>query len=323
LSTELGLSGQGVATVGSVPSGLPGPRLPDAGLVADLLPVALGIALLAFLESVAAARAFRLRTDPPLNADRELLALGLANLCGGVFQAYPAAGGMSQTAVNDRFGARSQVAELVTAGCAALVLLFLAPYVGPLPQATLGGLVLVIAMDLIDLRSLRRIRAVRPEEFFLAMVALVGGATLGILPAVLIASLLSLLVLLYETNHPTVTSSRPEPGLLVVRVESRLYFANTRRVIERALRRVDQSEPTVRVLLLDLSVVSDLDYTAAEGIEEFHDELEHRNVDLWFAQPEARPRELLRRSGAQDRLDQEHRLFESVEDAIAEYRGSF
>ena len=114
------LEGRGVALVGPVNGGLPAFALPDLDGVGRLLPAAAGIALMSFIESISAARAFAARTDPPVDADRELLALGAANLAGGLFQAYPAGGGTSQTAVNDGAGARTQVAELVTAAMAVL-----------------------------------------------------------------------------------------------------------------------------------------------------------------------------------------------------------
>jgi sulfate permease, SulP family len=137
---------QGVATVATVPTGLPLPAMPDLSLTVRLLPSAVGVALMAFTESISAARAFHGRDDPPVDADRELLALGAASLAGGFFRAYPSGGGLSQTAVNDASGARSQLAGLVTAGVVALTLLVLAPAFSDLPLAVLGGIVLMVAL---------------------------------------------------------------------------------------------------------------------------------------------------------------------------------
>ncbi|MBV9357743.1 MAG: iron chelate uptake ABC transporter family permease subunit [Chloroflexi bacterium] len=135
----------GVASVADVPRGLPLPWLPDPRLVVPVLPDAAGLAVMAFTESIAAARAFRGANDPPVDADRELLALGAAGVAGGMFRAYPAGGGLSQTAVNDQAGAKSQAAELVTASVTGLTLLALAPLFSDLPLAVLGGIVLVAA----------------------------------------------------------------------------------------------------------------------------------------------------------------------------------
>jgi sulfate permease, SulP family len=138
---------------------------------------------MSFIESISAARAFAAKTDPPVDADRELLALGAANLGGGLFQAYPAGGGTSQTAVNDGAGARSQLAEVVTAGMAVLTLTVLATLLADLAEAILGAIVLVAAIGLVNLAPLRRISTIRRRDFSLGLVALAGVLTFGVLAA--------------------------------------------------------------------------------------------------------------------------------------------
>jgi MFS superfamily sulfate permease-like transporter len=187
---------------------------------------------MSFIESISAARAFAAKDDPPVDADRELLALGAANLAGGLFQAYPAGGGTSQTAVNDGAGARTQLAEVVTAVVAVLTLTLLAGLLADLAQAILGAIVLVAAIGLVNLAPLRRMRTIRRRDFWLGLVALAGVLVLGVLPGVLVAVLISLLVLLHEPDHPRVVASERAPGLLVVRPEGRLFFANARRVFD-------------------------------------------------------------------------------------------
>jgi hypothetical protein len=155
----LGLDALGVELVGDIPAGLSALSLPNLSLVGDLWPGAVGIALMAFVESFASARAFADRNDPLVITDQELLALGAANVGGSFFQAYPAGGGTSQTAVNDQAGARSQLAEAVTDGAVILMLLFLAPLPSLMPEATLGALVLLAAEGLIhggEFRATRR-----------------------------------------------------------------------------------------------------------------------------------------------------------------------
>jgi MFS superfamily sulfate permease-like transporter len=152
-------------------------------------------------------------------ADRELLALGAANLGAGLFQAYPAGGGTSQTAVNDGAGARTRLAGVVTAAVTVLVLTVLAPLLADLAQAILGAIVLVAAICLVDLAPLRRIRTIRRRDFWLGLVALVGVLVLGVLRGVLEAVLISLLVLLHELDHPRIVAGERAPGLLAVRLE--------------------------------------------------------------------------------------------------------
>lgn len=317
VSAAFDLEERGVPVIGSVPGGLPLPRLPDLGLTVALLPAAVGVALIVFLESMTAARVFRERRDPPLRPDRELAVLGSANVASGLFGGYAAAGGMSQTEVNQDAGARSQGAALVTALCAAAALLALSPLLAPLPKASLAGLVLVIAAGLVDLRTFARIARLRHPELVVALAALAGALLLGPLAGLLVAVALALFVVMYQANHPPVYVTTDDDGLLVVRVEAQLYFANAHRVADR----VDAlAGPGTRVLVLDLDAVPDIDLTASGVIVELHDALARRGVALWFAGLNRRPRRTLRATADQDRLTGEHRLFGRVADAVAHYR---
>jgi len=313
------LEGRGVALVGPVNGGLPTFALPDLDGVGRLLPAAAGIALMSFIESISAARAFAARTDPPVDADRELLALGAANLAGGLFQAYPAGGGTSQTAVNDGAGARTQAAELVTAAMAVLTLTLLASLLADLAQPILGAIVLVAAIGLVNLAPLRRIRSVRQRDFWLGLVAL-GG--------VLVAVLISLLVLLHELDHPHIVAGQSAPGLLVVRPEGRLFFANARRVVDQIGAIVVDQQPPPRVVLLDLTVVPDLEITALDRLADLAEDLHGQGMILWAAAPSQRPLEMLRRAAELlGRTDLQSdtgrlgvRLFPTIDEAISAHR---
>lgn len=321
------LESRGVALVGPVSGGLPRLALPGLAGAAALLPAAAGIALMSFIESISAARAFAAKTDPPVDADRELLALGAANLAGGMFQAYPAGGGTSQTAVNDGAGARTQVAGVVTAGVAMLALTVLASLLADLAEAILGALVLVAAIGLVNLAPLRRIRTIRRRDFWLGLVALLGVLAFGVLRGVLAAVLISLLALLHELNHPRIVADERAPGLLAVRPEGRLFFANARRVCDRiAAIAFDQPSPP-QVVLLDLGAVNDLEVTALERLEGLAEDLHGRGIVLWLAAPSKRPLEMLSRAGellGRTSLQADTgrlgvRVFPSLDDAIAAY----
>jgi sulfate permease, SulP family len=323
------LEDRGVALVGQVRGGLPRFELPGFGGAAALLPAAAGIALMSFIESISAARAFAARTDPPVDADRELLALGAANLGAGLFQAYPAGGGTSQTAVNDGAGARTRLAGVITAAVTVLALTLLAPLLADLPQAILGAIVLVAAIGLVDLAPLRRIRAIRRRDFWLGLVALVGVLVLGVLRGVLEAVLISLLVLLHELDHPRIVAAERAPGLLVVRPEGRLFFANARRVVDRIAAIAADRRPQPRVLLLDVGAVNDLDMTALERLADLAEDLHGQGRALWIAAPSQRPLEMLRHAAellGRTSLEADTgrlgvRVFPSLEDAIAAYEG--
>jgi sulfate permease, SulP family len=323
------LEGRGVALVGPVRGGLPRFELPSLSGSVALLPAAAGIALMSFIESISAARAFAAKTDPPVDADRELFALGAANLGAGLFQAYPAGGGTSQTAVNDGAGAKTRLAGVVTAAVTVLALTLLAPLLADLPQAILGAIVLVAAIGLVNLAPLRRIRAIRRRDFWLGLVALVGVLVLGVLRGVLEAVVVSLLVLLHELDHPRIVAGERAPGLLVIRPEGRLFFANARRVVDRIAAIAADRRPQPRVVLLDLSAVNDLEMTALERLADLAEDLHGQGRALWVAAPSQGPLEMLRRSAELlGRTDLEAdtgrlgvRVFLSLDDAVAAYEG--
>jgi high affinity sulfate transporter 1 len=295
-----GLAAMGVETVGAIPSGLPRFTAPQPTLLPQLWAGAVGIALMSFTESIAVARAFGGRGEPRPDANQELLALGAANAVGGLFGAMPAGGGTSQTSVNVRAGAKSQVAALVSAAATIAVLGFLAPLIELMPQATLAAVVVVTSMGLIDVSELAAIRRVRTVEFRWAVAAMAGVVILGTLPGILVAIVLSMLSLLRQANDPPLyvlgrkpgtdvfrrrDSAHPEDeafeGLLVLRTEGRIYFANAQRLVDKIVAIVDATRP--RVLLLDCSAVPDIEFTALKGLIDLEASLWESGTSLWLA----------------------------------------
>ncbi len=295
-----GLQAAGVATVGEIPRGLPALIWPDAALVEALLPGALGIALMSFTETIAAARAFAAPGDPPVDANRELVATGAANLGGALLGAMPAGGGTSQTAVVRTVGARTQRASLVTAAAALGTMLLLAPLLGLLPQATLAAIVIVYSVGLVDPAEFRAIRSVRTMEFRWAVAAAFGVLVFGTLQGIVAAIVLSMIGLTSQTAHPRVSvigrkrgadvlrplsPEHPDdetfPGLLIVRPEGRLYFANAQYVAERIEALVAEHKP--RVLALDLSRVPDVEYSALQVLAEGDRRRAQDGIVVWLA----------------------------------------
>ncbi len=304
----LGLNRFGVALTGHIPAGIPTPAIPDLSLMRSLWPGALGIALMSFTESIAAGRTFARHDDPPLHPNRELIALGAANLAGGFFQGFPAGGGTSQTAVNSRAGVRSQVSALVTVAIALATLLFLSPLISLLPQATLGAVVLVTTIPLLSTTDFRSILAVRRTEFLWALAACAGVVALGTLNGILVAIAISLLTLIYEANHPLVyvlhrkpgtnvfrpqSKDHPEDesisGLLIVRTEGRMTFASAPRAREDIAALVALSKPKPQVLVLECSAIPDFEYTALRALAKAEERLRESGVVLWLTalNPEA------------------------------------
>lgn len=332
-----GLEGQGLAVVGLIPQGLPSLTLPDLALVEQLLPGAVGIALMSFTESIAAGRAFADRADPPIKANRELLASGAANLGGALFGAMPAGGGTSQTAVVRAAGGRSQKAGLVTAGAAAATMLFLAPLLGLLPYATLAAVVIVYSVGLIQPGEFRAIRQVRTMEFRWAVAAFFGVLIFGTLQGIVVAIIISLIALASQSAKPRVyvigrkrgadvlRPLSPEHaddetfhGLLILRPEGRLFFVNAPLVAEQIRALVDQHQP--KVVVLDLSRVPDIEYSALQMLIEGDRLIAERNITLWLAGLNPRVLEVVRHAGLAERLGRERMLF-NARAAIERYQG--
>ena len=295
----LGLHDHGVETVGQIPQGLPSFVPPDLSLVAVLWPGALGIALMSFTETIAAARAFAASGEPPLRPNRELLATGLANAGAALWGSMPSGGGTSQTAVARLAGARSQLAGLVTAGATLLTMLLLAGLMGRMPQATLAGVVIVYSVGLIEVAGFRAILSIRRTEFVWALVALAGVLLLGTLQGILVAIIVSLVVLAQQVANPPVYVLGRKPGtnvfrprgdehpgdeafagLLLLRLEGRIFFLNARRIGEQIERMVEETRPSV--VAVDLSGVFDLEYTALKALIEGEERLRERGISVWL-----------------------------------------
>jgi sulfate permease, SulP family len=328
----LGLNKFGIALTGFIPAGIPTPSLPNFSLVMKLWPGALGIALMSFTESIAAGRTFAAHNDPPLVPGRELFALGAANVAGSFFQCFPAGGGTSQTAVNARAGARTQVAELVTVAVVLATLLFLSPLISLLPQATLAAIVVVTTIPLLSLTGFRSILEVRRTEFLWALAACAGVAFLGTLRGILVAVAISLLTLLYQANHPHVyavgrkpgtdvfrpqSSDHPEdetvPGLLIVRTEGRMTFANAPGVRQRIRALVAEAHP--EVVILECSAIPDFEYTALQALIEAEERLREGGVKLWLTALNPEALSVVKRSPLGTALG-EDRMFFNLRDAV-------
>lgn len=330
-----GLEQQGVTTVGSIPPGLPSVVLPDWALLGHLWPGALGIALMSFTETTAAARAFAASDEPRPDANQELLATGLSNIGGGLFGAMAAGGGTTQTAVNRLAGARTQVAQLVTACGALLTMLLIAPLISLMPQATLAAVVIVYSVGLIKPQELAAILQVRRMEFVWALVAFAGVVLVGTLQGIIVAIMVSMLSLLHQEAWPSLhmlgrkpgtdvfrprSEEHPEdeffPGLLLLQPEGRIFFANAQNISERILTLLDELQP--RVVVLDLSRAFDLEYTALKMLIEGEEQQRKRGVLLYLAGLNPEMLNIVRKSSLGATLGHE-RMFFNVATAVRHY----
>jgi high affinity sulfate transporter 1 len=333
-----GLEAYGVGTVGHVPTGLPSLTLPGLALIEQLWPAALGIALMSFTETIAAGRAFAESGEPTPQANRELLATGLANAGGAFLGAMPAGGGTTQTAVNRLAGARTQLAGLVAAAVTLVTMLLLAPFIGLMPEATLAAVVIVYSIGLIKPAEFRTILDVRRTEFVWALAALAGVVLLGTLQGILVAILVSLFALAYQVADPPVyvlgrkpgtnvfrprSDEHPEdetfPGLLLLRPEGRIFFANAERVREKIRPLIAEAKP--KVVALHLRGVFDLEYTALKMLTEGEKRFREDGVFLWLVGLNPGVLAMVQNSPLGQTMGRE-RMFFNLEQAVAKYQAS-
>lgn len=336
----LPLSGHGVALTGALPPGLPKVGMPDVTLkdVDDLLELSFACFLLMFVESIAAARTFALKHKTPLDPRQELLGLGAANLAAGMGQGFVVAGGLSQSAVNDKAGARSPLALPVASLTLVCVLLFLTGPLALLPQAILGAIVLMAVKGLIDLKAIRHLWKVSRFDLYVAVVALAGVLVLGILKGVILAALVSILMLLRRGSHPYVAflgripgtnrfsdrARHPDneavPGLLIFQVYANVLYFNTEFIGDAVMQRLGSETDPVKLVVWDLSTSPNMDLPGARSIKVMHEMLRDRGVGLRVVEPNSFVREILRGEGV-DELVGEVSRYASIQSAVEEFLG--
>lgn len=335
--TIASLGDWGVATVGALPAGLPPFAVPAVSWsdVDGILPLGAACFLLAYIEGVSAARTLAGKNDYEIDPRQELLALGASNLAIGLFQGFPVAGGLSQSAVNDKAGARTPMALVFASITLALCLVFLTELLANLPTVVLASIVLVAVRGLIDVRALADLWRVSRLEFRVAMVALLGVLLLGILKGVLVAAVASLLMLLAGAARPHVAflgripgtarysdlERHPDnetlPGVLIFRVESSLLYFNVEHVRAIVWKKVLESPP-LQLVVCDLSDAPIVDLAGARMLNALHAELAKRGIQMRITEAHAKVRDLLRAIGLEERVGYLGRHL-SVDQAIREF----
>ncbi len=331
----LHLQHRGVELVGHIPQGLPSLMMPDFSLISVLWPGALGIALMSFTETVAAGRAFARKGEPAPRANTELIATGLANIGGALLGAMPGGGGTTQTAVNVSAGARTQLAELVTAAMTLVTIFFLAPLVAMMPQSALAALVIVYSFRLIRTIEFHDILRIRRTEFSWAIVAFAGVVAVGTLKGIIVAIIVSLATLAYQVADPPVYVLRrkpgtnvfrpqsPEhsddesfPGLLLLRPEGPIFFANAAQIAHKIEPLVREAQP--KVVAVEASGVLDMEYTAVKMFAQLAKRQSQHGVQLWLIGMTPRVLAIVQRSPLGQLLGREGMHF-NLEIAVARY----
>jgi SulP family sulfate permease len=323
VSVLFGLSSKGVRVIGEMPVGLPAFRVPVVSLhdVRQLLPAALGIALLTFPQGILLARAFAAKNGYEVRASQELAALAAANIAAGLFQGFSVSASQSRTAVCDSVGGRSQVVSLVAGSVLALFLLFLTPLLRELPTVALAAILIFAGWHLIELREYRTLLRMSPLGFALAIIVAVGVLIVGVVPGIVLGVMITLVYLLARLARPLdavlaevpgtgryhdvgeATEARTTPGLIAYRFYAPLFFANAEHFVHRVRELIQASPTPVRWFLLDVQAVWEIDVTAAEALSRLATELQQQGISLRIARANRPLREKLERIGLADQLD--------------------
>jgi len=310
--TSLGVSG--FKTVGVIPAGLPRLNLPSFNIedIKSVVPLAFACFLLAYIESVSAAKSLAQKNNYEIDAHQELLALGVANLATSLGHGYPVSGGLSQSAVNEEAGAKSPVSLLIASGTIAVCLLFLTGLLKNLPTVILASVVLVAIRGMVNLKEFNRLRKVNHFDFIIASLALISVIVFGILQGVVIAAIASLILIIRivstphvaflgripGTNRYTDMKRHPDnetlPGVLLFRVESPLLYFNVAYVYQTVWSKVISSAPELKVVIFDLSTSAYIDSSGARLIKKLYLNLKTRGISLKVAEAHSEVRDILR-----------------------------
>jgi len=333
-SSVWNFSGRGIAVIGAVPGGLPAFTLPAVTWTEflSLIPIAGSCFVIIIAQSAATARSFAVGQRERVDEDADILGLAAANAAAALSGAFVVNGSPTQTAMAERAGARSQLAQLVFSGAVLAVLLFLTAPLQYLPRCVLAGIVFTIAVGLVDWRSLRAIRTESPGEFRLAVVTAAVVALAGVEQGILLAIALSLLRHVRHSYRPhtamrvangsghweiapAVPGTETEPGLIVYHFGADLFYANDTRFADEVRALVAQAPTPVRRFVVDAGAITDLDYSAARTLTDLHDDLARGGVTLVFGRASPSLRADMDRHGLTQRIGAEH-IFATLHEAL-------
>ena len=303
----------------------------------SLVPAALGVAFVGYTDNILTGRAFANRRDERIDAKRELLALGAANLASGLMHGFPVSSSGSRTAIGHAAGGRTQLTSLVTVAATVLALFTLRPLLASFPTAALGAVVVYAALRLVDVAEFRRLAGFRRTEFLIALATTVAVLVVGVLPGVLVAIGLSVLDLLGRVARPhdAIQGFVPDlagmhdvddypgatvvPGLMVYRYDSPLFFANTEDFRRRALAAVAGAAEPVQWFVLNAEAIIDIDITAVDALEDSAQELSDRGITFAIARMKQDLRSHLERTDLLQRIGEDH-LYPTLPTAVEAFR---
>ena len=330
----------GVKIVGSIPQGLPAFSLPhlDKKTISELAPIALTLALIAFMEAISVAKAIEAKhTNYKVNANKELIALGLGNIVGSLFQTYPSTGGFSRTAVNDQSGAKTPLAAIISAVVVGLTLLFLTPYFYYLPKAVLAAIIMVAVFGLLDFKVPAQLWQYTKRDLFILNITLLITATVGIKEGIILGVLLSLGMLIYKSTKPHVAILGKVSDtylyrnvkrfkdviifkdILIIRFDAQLHFANTTFFKDTLYNEALKKGTDLKVIIIDGESLNNLDSSGVYAIQEALKHFKSKNIDMYFTGLKGPVRDTISKSGIISEIGTQH-CFMSIQEAVDYYQ---
>ena len=344
LSATLGLeSNYGVVVVGEIPQGLPSFDLTLVPLTAMLtmVPLAIGVLLVAFSQTLGTARQFADEHNYEVDPNQELNASGISTIISSLAGGMIAGGSMSATAVNEGAGSRSQVSTLFAWGATILTVLFLTPIFQSLPEAVLAALIIRAVWNIIAQGKLRYARRVSRAEFALGVLTFAGVILIDVLPGMLIGVVSAVLLTVYQSTRPHVSSlgrvphaagaysdmtrhpeNLPVPGILILRLDAPLYYANAITVRDQFMQFIKQTDPPPKAVLIDASIQDNLDITSSEMLKSLIKLIRNQGIEIYFAEVHSPVLEFSAMTSLLDLVDEDH-LFPTVDMAVREIEKSF
>ena len=336
-----GLTEYGVKIVGDVPGGLPSFSSPsfDPAQMRALLPIALAIALVSFMESIAVAKAIQAKHgDYKVEANQELIALGLANIGGSFLQSYPVTGGFSRTAVNDQAGAKTGMASIISAALIILTLLFLTDLFYYLPNAILASVIMVAVFGLIDIKEAVHLWRTDRSDFFMLLVTFLATLTLGIELGIGLGVLLSLGIIVLQTSRPHIAALGRvpdtelyrnqerfsevlvDPKLLIVRFDAQLFFGNVDYFKDKIEELIRSKGLSLEAVIINAESINNVDSTGIHALEQLIKTFQSSKLKLYFCGVKGPVRDAFQKTGLVQKLGAEH-FFLSIHDAVKYHHG--
>ncbi|AMC11669.1 sulfate transporter [Lutibacter profundi] len=334
------LNDYGVKIVGDIPKGLPDFKIQfmDVETIKELAPIALTLALIAFMEAISVAKAIESKhNNYKVNANKELIALGLGNIVGSFFQSYPSTGGFSRTAINNQAGANTPLAAIFSALIVALTLLFLTPLFYYLPKAVLGAIIMVAVFGLLDFSVPKQLWKYTKRDLLILNITLIVTVTIGIKEGIITGVILSLVMLIYKSTKPHVAILGNVPNtylyrnikrfndlidlkdVLIIRFDAQLHFANTTYFKDTIYNEAEKKGSDLKVIVIDGESLNSLDSSGVYALKEILTYFKEKNIDLYFTGLKGPVRDTIYKSNIIEDIGQEH-CFMSIQEAIDHYQ---